>query len=150
RRRASPGWRPATCSTAGDPAAGTRARMGRRAPRCQAWWRPVLASWRWHRFRARNTIPGSQRADGVDDLWVRPAAAQVPGQVVLDFVIVRVRILFEQLPGHQHEAWRAEPALKGGRGDESLLHGIELLAVGQALDRAHVGAVGEAGQIQAA
>src|ERR1700686_3123405 len=50
-----------------------------------------------------------------------------------DVVIARVRMLFEQLMRHQHEAGRAEAALERAAIDESLLHigqraaGIEML-----------------------
>ena len=48
----------------------------------------------------------------------------------------------EQIGGRDDQARRAEPALHRARLDERLLHRVEVVAVGEPLDRRHVVAVG--------
>src|SRR5919202_4503017 len=98
----------------------------------------------------RHRSGGGQIPDSVQDFGICSAAAEVAGQVMFDVVVGRMRVLLEQLAGHEHKAGCAEPALERGRGDESLLHRIEPLAIRETLDRAYVAAIGEARQVQAA
>ena len=69
-----------------------------------------------------------------------------------DLILVRIGMRLEQLRRHQHEARRAVSALEGAGLDERLLHGIEIMRVRvrERLDRAHLGAVDERGQVEAA
>src|SRR5690349_15537898 len=62
-------------------------------------------------------------------------------------VFARIRMLVQELPGHEHEPRRAEAALEGRALDERLLHGVQL---GRALHRLHMRALGERRQVQAA
>src|SRR5258708_7981852 len=55
----------------------------------------------------------SEGLNGADDVGVAGAAADIAGQVMSDFVLGRVRILCEQLPGSHDHAPRTEPALQG-------------------------------------
>src|SRR5262249_609145 len=70
-----------------------------------------------------------------DDLVVSRAPAKVPRQPEADLVLRRIRRALEQrLAGHQ-EARRADAALERCMLEELLLQRMELLALGQALDR---------------
>ena len=55
----------------------------------------------------------------------------------------------QQVGGRDDEARRAEAALHRARLDERLLHGMQLVAVGEPLDRRHVVAVGLRGEHEA-
>src|SRR5688572_3261193 len=81
-----------------------------------------------------------------DNLRVGRAATQVSRQVVLDRVVVRIRLLVEQLARHQDESRRAEAALERAGLDERLLHGIEL---GCAFDGFHAGVLGKGSEVEA-
>ena len=80
--------------------------------------------------------------DRVDDRLVARAAADVARDRADDVLAARVRVLREQrLRGHDHAA-RAEAALGGEALEERGLELVELAAVaGDALERAHVGAL---------
>ncbi len=54
-----------------------------------------------------------------------------------------------QRHGRDHHARRADPALRAATLEEGLLHGVQLRAAGDALNRANVGAIGFSGRNQA-
>ena len=90
-----------------------------------------------------------REVDGAVDLGVVAAAAEVPGEGLLDLVEGRVRVLLEESGGGHQEAGRAEAALVAVLLDEGLLDGVELVPVRQAFDRLDRPAVGADGQIHA-
>src|SRR4051794_14905431 len=59
-------------------------------------------------------------------------------------------MLVQQLLRHQHEARRAEAALKRAGLDKRFLHRIEPAIGGEMLDRDNLGAIGERRQVQTA
>src|SRR5579862_6176481 len=75
----------------------------------------------------------------LDDLRVSGAAAEIAGQIMLDVLVARVRMLLQELMHHEDEARRAEAALECAAIDEGLLHdrqravGIERFNGGDAL-----------------
>src|SRR5215831_8806837 len=86
----------------------------------------------------------------LDDLRIGGAAAEVAGQIVADLIVVRIRIAFEQLRGHQNKARGAVAALEGAGLDKGLLHRAQRIAIGERLHRVHFGAVDERCEIEAA
>src|SRR5262245_31710667 len=71
--------------------------------------------------------------DGLDDLVVAGAAAQVAGDAVADLVLARVGVAGEQRArAHQH-AGRAEAALQAVALPEAFLERMQLAARGEAL-----------------
>src|SRR6516164_4939799 len=90
--------------------------------------------------------------DRVHDLGIGGAAAEIAREIVPDLILIRIGMCREQLRRHQHEARRAVSALERTGLDERLLHGIEIVRVRvrERLDRAHLGAVDERGQVEAA
>src|SRR6516225_1379910 len=112
-------------------------------PRC-SWLRPSSGSTALALAR--------RNLDRVDDLGIGGAAAEIAREIVPDLILVRVGMRFEQLRRHQHEAGRAVSALERTGLDEGFLHGIEIVRVRvrERLDRAHLGAVDERGQVEAA
>src|SRR5262249_56910378 len=75
---------------------------------------------------SRRQLPLLRRAfHRLDDLRIGCAAAEIPGEVVLDLVVVRIRMAVEQLLGHEDESGRAEAALERAVLDEGFLHGVE-------------------------
>src|SRR3990167_5616612 len=94
-----------------------------------------------HRLRTRRRASNRSRPrllDGVLDggvnLFVAGAAAEVAGDGLGDLLPGRVRVLGEQRLGHQDDARRAEPALRPAFDAEAFLQGMELVALGHALD----------------
>src|SRR6266540_4406304 len=71
---------------------------------------------------------------GVHDLQVTPAAAEVAGQVVLDLVGGRRRVLLKQGFGGQDEAGGAVRTLERGVVDEGLLDRVKAAVLGERLD----------------
>src|SRR5262245_24420237 len=84
-----------------------------------------------------------------DDLRIGGAAAEIAGEIMPDFVVVRSRMLLEQLTRHQHEARCAEPALRRARLKERLLHGTERAIRRQMLNGRDVLAVRKCCEIEA-
>src|SRR5882724_2850892 len=84
-------------------------------------------------------LPGCFR-DGVDDVRVTGAAAQVAAQSVGDLLAVRLAVVREQRNRRHDHAGRAETALETVTLPEALLHRMEV-PVGDAFDRRHLGAV---------
>src|SRR5215467_7103582 len=80
--------------------------------------------------------------DRLDDVVVAGAAAEIALEFLADGLLVEVVALAvdDVDRGHDH-ARRAEAALQAVVLAERLLHRVQLLAVGEALDGAHVGAV---------
>src|SRR5919109_78452 len=89
------------------------------------------------------TSPHRRRADGLDDVLVAGAAAEVALEPAPDLRVGEpVAVRAEQLDaGHDH-ARRAEPALKRVALPERLLEWMQFAVVRQALDRGYVAAVG--------
>src|SRR5215471_6378053 len=88
----------------------------------------------------------------VDDLRIGGAAAEIAREIVPDLILVRIGMGIEQLRCHQQESRRAIAALEGARLDEGLLHRTERLRlrIRERLDGAHLGAVDEGGEVEAA
>src|SRR5215831_19309607 len=109
-------------------------------------------SWLWPSSGSNAFALARCDLDRVDDLGIGGAAAEIAGQIVPDLLLVRIGMGVEQLCRHQHEARRAVSALEGAGLDEGLLHGaeIERLRIRERLDRPHLGAVDERGQVEAA
>src|SRR6185437_11080055 len=72
---------------------------------------------------------------GAENLVVARAAAQIAGQPIPGFFLGRIGVAVEQRLGGDDKAGGAEPALKRGMLEEFLLHRVERIAVGDALDR---------------
>ena len=95
------------------------------------------------RVRARHQIGGGDLAaeepagqlDGVDDLHVARAAAQVAAQRPLDLGPGRARVRLQQLLGRHDHAGDAEAALDRAGQDERLLDQVRPIRRAQALDR---------------
>src|SRR6516165_4334135 len=104
------------------------------------------------RSGARVSALARRDLDRVDDLGIGGAAAEIAREVVPDLILVRVGMGLQQLRRHQHETRRAVSALEGAGLDEGFLHGaeIERVRVRERLDGAHLGAVDERGQVEAA
>src|SRR5262249_40862998 len=80
--------------------------------------------------------------NGVDDMLVARAPAEVAFEPVPDLLLARVGLAREQLTaGHDH-ARGAEPALEAVLRPERVLEGVQLAVLSQSLDRRHLGAVG--------
>src|SRR5919206_3442860 len=90
---------------------------------------------------ARLPVPLHDRADGLNDVLIAGAAAEIAGQPLADLLVGGERIFPQQIDtGHQH-AGRAEAALQGMELAERLLERRQLLARAQALDGLDGGAV---------
>ena len=63
--------------------------------------------------------------NGVDDVLVAGAAAEVAGDALPDFVLARLRVVSKQVGGAHNHAWRAETALQPVLLPESLLQRVE-------------------------
>src|SRR5215472_10669668 len=89
------------------------------------------------------------RLHRLDDFRVSTAAAQIARKIVADAIVIRVRMLVEQLLHHQHEAGRAEAALERAFFDESLLDRVKDVVAVKVLDRFHRGTVRKGSQEEA-
>src|SRR5215475_5372201 len=98
---------------------------------------------------AGSAHPAGRELHGLDDLRIGGAATEIAREVVPDLVLVGIRMLLEQLPGHQQEAGRTEAALERAAFDERLLQRAELAVSREVLDRDHLRAVREGRQEQA-
>ena len=87
--------------------------------------------------------------DGVEDLLVPRAAAEVSGQRLADLVVGRIGNPAEELGRRDDESRSAEAALDGTRVGERLLHGVELSVLAQILDGDDLVAVGLGGEDEA-
>src|SRR5829696_3274230 len=84
---------------------------------------------------------GGTLLDGLDDVHVARAAAQVAGDPLADLVLGRIGVLLQQVGGLHDHAGGAEAALEAVLVPERLLERVQLAALLHALDRAHLGAV---------
>src|SRR3954454_18380636 len=80
--------------------------------------------------------------DGLDDVLVAGATAEVPLERPPYLVLARRGVLLEQADGREHHPRRAEPALEGVLLVKGLLHGMEIPVLRQALDRRDLRPVG--------
>src|SRR4051812_23700989 len=106
----------------------SKTRLARAARLCT---RPLLAAYH---------LSGVEH--GAHDLVVPGAAAQIAGQPVAGLFLGRVRVLVEQRLGRDDKARRAEAALQRRVFEEFLLHRMQLVAFGDALDRRDLAALG--------
>ena len=86
----------------------------------------------------------------LDDVHVTRAPAQVAFEAPADLILGRVGVLLEQVGRGHDEAGRAVTALQSVLIPEGLLDRVELIAVGHALDRREVAALGLDGEHRAA
>src|SRR6185369_16084150 len=68
---------------------------------------------------------GGSLLDGIDDLHVAGAPAQISCDRLFDFVARRMRIYIEQRSRSDQHAWRADAALCAATFEKSLLKRIE-------------------------
>src|SRR2546425_9170801 len=73
--------------------------------------------------------------DGIEDLGVTGAAAEVAGQRLLDLGAGRHRVVLEEPLGREEDPRRAVAALGGAQLGEGLLEGMERAALGHAFYR---------------
>src|SRR5271157_5781381 len=85
-------------------------------------------------FRQRLQFPRGG-LDGLDDLVVARATAEVVGQAEANIVLRRIRVVVEQCLGGDQETGRADPALQRGAFQEALLDGMQMAVIGEPLDR---------------
>src|SRR2546423_7279304 len=92
----------------------------------------------------RGTAHGPGRGgDGLDDVHVTGAAAEVALEALADLVVGRARVLLQQVRGGHDEAWRAVAALEAVLVPERLLDRVQRAVRGRhALDRLDLVAVG--------
>src|SRR5439155_12827709 len=88
--------------------------------------------------------------DGLDDVVVAGAAAQVPLEALADVGLGRVGVLLQERHRRHHHAGGAVAALEAVVLVEGLLHRVEVPVGGQALDGGDAGAVGLHGEHRAA
>src|SRR5258708_25746936 len=98
---------------------------------------------RWLRLRHQSSdlpssdLPSRRRhgRDRIDDLAVTGAAAQIARDGVADLYFAWARILVEQRLGGEHDARRAEAALRAAMLHQRLLQRMQSAAGRKALDR---------------
>src|SRR5438067_4366233 len=84
--------------------------------------------------------------DGLDDVHVPGAAAQVPGDGLADLRLARVPVAIEERAARQHHSRRAVAALQAVLLPEAFLHGVELAVLLEALDGSDLMSVGLHGE----
>src|SRR5579859_89757 len=84
--------------------------------------------------------------NGLDDIDVAGAAAQIARDTAPDLGLGRVRVGRQQGLRREEHARRAEPTLQAVLLEEPLLQGVQLTVLLQALDRFDLAAVGLDGQ----
>src|SRR5438093_4305625 len=95
-------------------------------------------------FAVAMALPLSRRhllgspLDGLDDVVVAGAAAEVAFQPVADLGLRRPRRALEELGGRHDHARRAEPALQAVLFPEAFLDRMQLAVLGHALDGLHL------------
>src|SRR6516164_158321 len=89
-----------------------------------------------------------RRLHGLDYLRICAAAAEIAREIVPNLIVVGIGMPLKQLLCHQHEAWRAEAALKCSSLDERFLYRIEHPSRIQMFDGDDIGAVNESRQIE--
>jgi hypothetical protein len=90
---------------------------------------------------------GACGLDGLDDVLVAGAAADVPADRPADLLVGRIGVLFDERRPDEHHARRAEPALEAVVLLEGRLDGVERAVLLEALDGAQFVAVGLDGHI---
>ncbi len=93
---------------------------------------------------------GGRPLDGLHDVVVAGAAAQLPREPVADLLLGGVRVVVEQPAGGEHHPRRAEPALQAVAVHEALLDRIEHAVALHALDGVDRASVGHRRQHRAA
>ena len=83
-------------------------------------------------------LAGGDLLDGGPDAEVRPAAAEVPAHRFVDVGVGRVRVLVQQGHGLHDLAGLAVPALGHVVVDPGLLDRVQLVTLGQTIDRRDV------------
>src|SRR3990170_3266616 len=84
--------------------------------------------------------------DGVDDVLIAGAAAEVAFQAMTDVSLAGVGVPFEDLQGRQHHPRGAEATLQPVLLPEPLLDGMQPAVLGQPFHRDELGAVGLRGK----
>ena len=79
-----------------------------------------------------------RQLDGLYDVLVAGAAAQVAFETGADLRLTGLRLVLEDLHRGHHHARRAEAALQAVMLAEGFLHRMQLVAIGKPLDRQHV------------
>src|ERR1700694_763150 len=87
------------------------------------------------RFRLAHALRGER--NGFDDLGIAGAAAQIPGNRVANLFARQVGIVFHARSGRYKEGGRAVSALRSAALGEGLLHGMQLIVFGEALNGAN-------------
>src|SRR5215468_7210432 len=90
---------------------------------------------------ARSSHRGAGRLDGLHDVLVAGAAADVAADRPPDLLLARVVVLGEQRGGDEHHPRRAEAALQGVLLVERGLDRVQLRAAREALDGLDLAAV---------
>ena len=93
-------------------------------------------------LRHRRTLHLGGVEDGLDDVVVAGAAAQVAFEPVAHLFFGRARVVREQSRGGHDHAWRAVAALEAVIVPEGLLQRMQLVLGGEPLDRSQRRAVG--------
>jgi len=89
------------------------------------------------------------RPDGLDDVLIAGAAAQVGRKHVQELLVADIRPLLQDIGGEHQESGRAEAALQPMMVHERLLQRVQIVAVRQTLDRADFPTVRLHGEHQA-
>ena len=97
---------------------------------------------RWGSTRRLSTHLGDHAAHGLDDVLIAGAAAEIGREKIEDVVIREVRIRFQRVHRQHQKTRRAESTLKRVVLDECALHGMQLVPLGKAFDRADALALG--------
>src|SRR5215467_9484326 len=96
----------------------------------------------WASTRGLPPHLGDRAAHGLDDVLIAGAAAQIGRQKIENIVVREVGVGLQRIHGQHQETRGAEPALKRVVLDECTLHGMQLIAIGEAFDRANALALG--------
>src|SRR5262245_26410435 len=94
--------------------------------------------------------PAGRELHGGNDFGICRAATEIAGEILPDLIIVGIGMRVEELSRHQHEARRAETALRRAGFEERLLDRRELPVLGEPLDGRDLLAVRESRKIEAA
>src|SRR5215510_2078262 len=84
--------------------------------------------------------------DGLDDVDVAGAAAEIPRDRLADLLLARILVSLEERDARHHHSRRAVAALQAVLLSEPLLHGMELAALLEVLDGPDLAAVGLHGE----
>src|SRR5262249_19805626 len=96
-----------------------------------------FVSRRWsNSARGLPTHLGDRAAHGLDDVLVAGAAAEIGREKIENVIIREVGIRLQRIHRQHQKTRRTEPALKRVMLDECALYRMQLVAVGEAFDRA--------------